>query len=310
MESLPVHKRLGFTLVELMMVVALIAMMAMVAAPRLLPLLTLSEHESEARHLVGYGRSAMAHAAMAHTPIVVHIDMNRQEYWASPVQEGIVNRDGSRQVRGVNISSYGQRPEDNDRNARDRDTNEWMPQDKADLAQATASINRERQGSVTGEPVEESEYTDTEDQEAVLNRQQDDMQKNFSTMTQNTLFARAKRIQHDHDLFQVEEDSFAYRMEQAAEEQSPEQAQALEDPLLQRHALIETVRIEAVYLGNEKYKRYTKRTDKNRVAITLSPLGLDTSVTLELINEEDEVFHVVWDPMTGRAWFKSPEVRG
>jgi prepilin-type N-terminal cleavage/methylation domain-containing protein len=71
----------GFTLIELMVVIGIMAMIVTLAMPQLLPILTLSEHEGVARRLAGYGRTAMGHAALTHERVIVVVDLASQEYW-------------------------------------------------------------------------------------------------------------------------------------------------------------------------------------------------------------------------------------
>lgn len=71
----------GFTLIELMVVIGIMAMIATLAMPQLLSILTLSEHEGVARRLAGYGRTAMGHAALTHERVIVVFDLMNQEYW-------------------------------------------------------------------------------------------------------------------------------------------------------------------------------------------------------------------------------------
>jgi len=77
----------GFTLIELSIVVAILGIVLAVAVPRLLPSIAFSAHESAARHLAGYGRSAMAYCALRHDHIMVKVDLDRQEYWAEHLAE-------------------------------------------------------------------------------------------------------------------------------------------------------------------------------------------------------------------------------
>lgn len=72
----------GFTLMELMVVIGIIAMIVSVAMPQLLPLLSFSTHEGAARRLAGYGRTAMGHAALTHETVIVVVDLVNQEYWS------------------------------------------------------------------------------------------------------------------------------------------------------------------------------------------------------------------------------------
>ncbi len=71
----------GFVLIELIVVVALIGLIAAVVFPALLPAIAFSQIEGAARHLTGYGRSAMAHCALMGERITVKIDLDAQEYW-------------------------------------------------------------------------------------------------------------------------------------------------------------------------------------------------------------------------------------
>lgn len=72
----------GFTLIELVVVLAVISLVVGIAFPQLWPLIALSRLEGAARHLAGYGRSAMAYCTMMREPIVVKIDLKTQTYRA------------------------------------------------------------------------------------------------------------------------------------------------------------------------------------------------------------------------------------
>lgn len=72
----------GFTLLELTVVLALIAIIMAVAMPSLLPAIVFSRHEGAARHLANYGRAVMAQCALAREYVTVKIDLDNQEYWS------------------------------------------------------------------------------------------------------------------------------------------------------------------------------------------------------------------------------------
>lgn len=71
----------GYTLLELMFVVFLIALMLAIAMPQLMPAFMFSQHEGAARRLANYGRSAIAYSAMHREPITVRFDLANGEYW-------------------------------------------------------------------------------------------------------------------------------------------------------------------------------------------------------------------------------------
>ncbi len=72
----------GYTLIELVIVTAVIAIILSVAMPRLLPAIAVSNFEGAARHLANFGRSAMAHCTLTHDRLTIKIDLDNQEYWA------------------------------------------------------------------------------------------------------------------------------------------------------------------------------------------------------------------------------------
>lgn len=78
----PCGPRAGFTLIELTIVLFIAAVVLAVAAPRLAPMVALSEHEGAARHLAGYGRAAMVHCAFMRQRITVKFDLEKQEVYA------------------------------------------------------------------------------------------------------------------------------------------------------------------------------------------------------------------------------------
>ncbi|HRK34132.1 MAG TPA: prepilin-type N-terminal cleavage/methylation domain-containing protein [Candidatus Hydrogenedentes bacterium] len=71
----------GYTLIELMFVVFVIATVLAVALPQLMPAFLYSQHEGSARRLANYGRSAVAYSALHREPITVRFDLAKGEYW-------------------------------------------------------------------------------------------------------------------------------------------------------------------------------------------------------------------------------------
>ncbi len=71
----------GFTLLELMVVMSIMALIAAIAAPQLLPALVSSGHDAEARKVAGFGQRAMEFGALGHEEVIVMIDLDEQELW-------------------------------------------------------------------------------------------------------------------------------------------------------------------------------------------------------------------------------------
>jgi prepilin-type N-terminal cleavage/methylation domain-containing protein len=270
------HNTRGFTLIELMIVILLMGMIVGTAAPRLLPLLTLTEHESEARRLVGYGRSAMAHASMTHAPIRVRIDLDQQKYWTEALPSLVPESESA--GGGSYSDTYGGYNEEED---------DWVPDDDIELARASSQI-------LKGDEAEQ-EYTSEEEQNKVLDKQRGQMQDQFRSMADNSLFARALRVHHDDDKY-VDDRSLFRRDDEYDDDDEAEQQQPVSNPLLKPHQVIDSVWIESVMIGDEEFK-------KGIVDIELTPLGLDTEVSLALFNEDEDLLIVYWDPMTTNAWY-------
>lgn len=71
----------GFTLVEMVVVIALIGLLAGIAMPQLMPALVFSRLEGAARHLAGFGRSAVAQASLMRETLRIQVDFDAKQYW-------------------------------------------------------------------------------------------------------------------------------------------------------------------------------------------------------------------------------------
>ena len=80
----------GFTLIEMMVVVSLIAIIVSITLPQLMPAILFSKLEGSARHLAAYGRAAMAQSVLMRETVTVKFDLGDQVYWA----EHVVEKDG------------------------------------------------------------------------------------------------------------------------------------------------------------------------------------------------------------------------
>ncbi len=252
----------GFTLIELMVVMAMIAIVVAVAMPQFLQVLIYSTHEGAARHLANYGRSAIAHATLEKETITVLIDLDNQEYWSERL------------------------PEPDPEELEDEgfvDQEDGLPEDDMDLylrAQEELELPEDERGSEEGDEV--------------LNEQTSRMAEQFNMRSRKALSARAERVVHDQqgilagmgDLFEEE-----FNLDEHGEEILPEE---IHDPLLGRTRLPHGVYIEYVKLGDELYV-------EGIVEIELTALGLGSDVEFSLVNEDADVFVVRWDPVSGSA---------
>jgi prepilin-type N-terminal cleavage/methylation domain-containing protein len=77
-----VRRAAGFTFMEMVVVMTIIALIAAIAVPQLLPAIVFSNHEGAARHLAGFGRAAIGYAGLMHEKVTIKFDLSTQEYWA------------------------------------------------------------------------------------------------------------------------------------------------------------------------------------------------------------------------------------
>ena len=73
----------GYTLMELIVVMFILGIVLMVAAPRLTPFLTETRLDTSARQLATFCRYANAQAILTKTYMVLHIDIDTGEYWVT-----------------------------------------------------------------------------------------------------------------------------------------------------------------------------------------------------------------------------------
>lgn len=104
-------RRGGYTLIELIFVIAIVGLILAVAIPRLMPAFLYSQLEGSARHVANYGRSAIAYAAMRHEDITVRFNLATGEYhalrWRDEYDDffGDGNRSSRNRLSGDSFSS-------------------------------------------------------------------------------------------------------------------------------------------------------------------------------------------------------------
>ena len=324
----------GFTLIELMVVIVIMAMIAAISLPYLLPTIIYSTHEGAARHLANYGRSAIAHATLDKETITVMIDLDNQEYWSerlpepAPEEEEAENEffeSSSASSGGARASSAysGRTRATSARSGGTRATSSSPGGTRTTSAssgsgriRATFALNSRRilRGSsrsldsdsrfpeddmelyrmATEELQLPEDERRSEEGEELLNEQTSRMATQFNAHARQALTARAERVVHDRQGI-LEDVGDLFEEEFRLDEHGEEiLPEEVRDPLLARTRVPEGVYIEYVQLGDLQYI-------EGVVEIELTPLGLGSDVEFSLINEDGDVFVVTWDPVSGSA---------
>lgn len=263
--SFPLRKTgaLGFTLIELLVVIALMATVMAIVLPQLMPAIVVSTHEGAARHMMGYGRSVIAHAILFHEEITVKVDLDEQQYWAERWPEPELDPDEKKAQEAARSGN-----------------SEEYPEDPLELmALAREEFNKEDE--------EDTDYD-------LLDHQSQVMLDSFELMMRQALYAKARNVIQDDrgvldDVTPLFDDRFSLDIED--DELEPEE---LILPFLIRTALPEEIFLESVRVGENLLTHGVAE-------IIISPFGLTQPVAFFLVNEDGDYLTVEWDPITGGA---------
>ena len=257
----------GFTLLELGIVVFLIAIISAVAFPQLLPAIAFSQLEGQARHLANYGRSVVAQAMMLRQDLTIYFDLDQQEYYTIRLEypetaEGEVEAEAPDQMAMLEeMRGSGMSPDD---------------------LGAMLSESRTSGTALQGLP-------DGFSDEAV-NQQLGDK---FNRFARSALEARAKNVKQEAGFLEEIGPLFNPDDDFSLEETEPTLVE-ITDPVLARTRLGDNVRLETVVIEGAAYSRGVAE-------LKLSSLGLADKVWFYLVNDDQEYYTVVWDPVTGGA---------
>jgi prepilin-type N-terminal cleavage/methylation domain-containing protein len=259
------HSR-GFTLVELMVVVFLMALIMSVAMPSLLPMIVFSELQGAARHMANYGRSVVAEATLRREPLTVRFDLTEQAYYT---------------IRLV----Y---PEPELEEGADEITDQFalyssMSSSGGSFEEMSEMLAASREGGgFDGFP---EGFDDVE-----ANQQ---LGAKFDGFAQRIMEERAKNVVPGESF--LDEIGPLFEEEFTLDVGEPEEVE-LNDMVLERVYLPGNVLIESITVDGE-------RQTGGLVEVTISPLGLDSEVLLHIVNEDAEYYTVHWDPVTGYSRF-------
>jgi len=258
----------GFTLLEMVVVIALIGIVMAVALPQLMPAIVLSRGEGAARHLAAFGRTAMAQASLMRENITVKFNLDEQTYWA----ERLVREDEE---------EFFKSQDEGKESGKDQKSG----QGKSDYMDLMGSSGlRQRQfGSTMGNP---DDPAAADDEAARMMRER--IERYIRMQTE----ARARKLDKG-SLFEEMGPLFEKKFDLEDTESYMEE---IKDPLLMRTALPQGVVIELVRVGSTDY-------GSGDVEIELSSLGLFEPILFHVKNEDEDYFTVAWDSLTGTARF-------
>lgn len=263
---------------------AIIALVAALAVPQLMPAILLSKLEGASRHIAGYGRAAMSEATLMRETITVKVNLDKQEYWATRTvnkKESIFDEDKSGESKSKKSKSKSSKSSKSGKTSKNssRNTNQNNP--NSTEANNGAFLNllgytpSEQDGSAWGESAMSG---------AEL------MRKQFDRFAESQMVARSKQVKREGLLDEIGP-LFDKKFSLSDTEETEEE---LTDPLLSRTSVPDGVVIQSIRVGGS-----TK--SKGEVTIEVTPLGLGEPVAIYLKGEDDSYYTVTWDAITGNV---------
>ncbi|MCX5772130.1 MAG: type II secretion system protein [Candidatus Hydrogenedentes bacterium] len=257
----------GFTLIEMVVVTLLIGIIMAVSLPQLMPAIVFSKGEGAARHLAGYGRTAMAHANLMRENVTVKFNLDEQTYWA----ERLVREDEEEFFKDKEDGKEGGKKSGKEKTG-------YM-----DLM-GSSGLRQSQFGSTMGNPQDPAAG---DDEAARI------MRDRIERYIRIQLETRARKLDKG-SLFEEMTPLFEKKFDL---EDTESYIEEIKDPLLRRTVMPEGVVIELVRVGSTDYK-------SGEVEIELSSLGLFEPILFHVKNEDEDYFTVAWDPLTGTVRFE------
>jgi prepilin-type N-terminal cleavage/methylation domain-containing protein len=99
----------GFTLLELLVVLFIVALIMGIAAPSLMPSIDAAGLEGQAQHVANYGRAAIAHCTLMREHFIVKFDFAENRYWAERI---LPDEEAFAEQFGDDITGLGEKKDD------------------------------------------------------------------------------------------------------------------------------------------------------------------------------------------------------
>ena len=258
----------GFTLVEMVVVCAIIALIVAIAAPQLMPALVFSHLDGSARHLAGYGTAAISYATLTRQDITIKFDLDKGEYETFRVN----------------------RTETTESSLFKTDAKESRDQNKLfDKSEDTEDV------------LDLMSRGETKLSNAQLQECGEIMHERFANYMKAQMVARARKIKKDEGLLKDIGPLFdkPFKLDESADEEP------IKDPLLVKTGLPEGVVIEAIEIGTEEHTHgevnvdlspsglmdqvtfYLRNEDDDYMTVIWDPVTASVSVKRGLPGDED-----------------------
>jgi len=266
------HRGGGFTLLELVLVIAIIGLAVGLALPQFMPALAASSLEGSARHLANFGRGAVTRAAFSHERYTFRCDLARNEYWL---------------VRWKEVEPEGEKEEDKEEGLFKKD-NLFGARGGRSGNSSLFDIASQFTGQSAG-----LDALIADSMPEGFEEKAEEMQERFDRFAQLALMTRARNVKHEGILGEIGP-LFEKEFTLETDGQKEDDYEEMKDPLLLRTSLPAGVRIESVQVGNAA-------AGKGITEVEITPLGFAEPVTFYLRNDDGDYYTVVWDAITGGA---------
>ncbi len=257
----------GFTLVELCVVMVIICMIAAIAAPQFIGLISYGELDGEGRWLANYGTAAVSEAELFKSTITVRFDLDKQQYGA---------------IRLI----YPEPDVDEEGKPLPPDQMSLLKKVKKEKKLSSSQMSDALSGKKDMDPSLRGALPREFDQE-LADRQMNDK---FGRFARQSLETRAKNVKHKEGILDEIGPLFEKKFKLKEDEPTEEE----QGGVLTMHRLPDGVRIVSILRDGEVQ-------NKGVVEVNVSGLGLSSMAAFHIVNGDNEYMTIYWDPTTGRG---------